>query len=239
MVSLAVVGTEQAVAQRKAGGLEQARQIIAQGVTAAAGARKGAASKTALSGIVIENRGGLVGTTGATPTVPAPAPATPPEVKAASPPVTAPSPRGPAKGTPAVLLGWSPPTRDQARAANDAVLRIHNTLPEKSRANTVYTLSFSPDGRVILSANRSGISQEAKDVAKEMYPNIEFVPGGISRDAPGPEGWHAEPRGGQDLPPGTYQASSHYSCEQCQAFQHDMGYVNVTGFKTVTGRVTR
>jgi hypothetical protein len=69
MVSVAVVGTAQQVAQRKAAGQEQARQIVLQGLTAAAGAQKGSASNTALSKIVVENRGGVVGTTGATPLV--------------------------------------------------------------------------------------------------------------------------------------------------------------------------
>ena len=101
------------------------------------------------------------------------------------------------------------------------------------------TLSFTPDGRVILAATSKSIPQQAQELARQLYPNVEFVPGGVKYDAPGPQGWHAEPRGGQDLPAGTYQASSHYSCEQCQAFQRSQGIINVTGYRSVTGRVTR
>lgn len=141
------------------------------------------------------------------------------------------------KGTPEELRNFSPPTVEQAQSANDAVQSIHGAT--SGRKETVLTLSFTPKGRVILAANRGGVPPKARVLAQEIYPNVEFVPGGSAHDAPGPEGWHAEPRSGQGLPPGTYQASSHYSCEQCEAFQRAMGIINVTGFRSVTGTVVK
>ena len=134
---------------------------------------------------------------------------------------------------------WQPPTTQQARAAQEAIDKIHATLPKGQQANTVFTLSFTPDNRVVLAANDKGIPPQAREVARQIYPNVEFVPGGIKHDAYGPDGWHAEPRSGQFLPAGTYQASSHYSCHQCEAFQASQGIINVTGYESVTGRVTR
>lgn len=85
MVSVAVVGTERQVAQRKAAGQEQARQIVLQGLLASGGAQKGSASNAALADMAVTNRGGIVGTTGRTPTVSSPG--TPP------PPALPPGPR--------------------------------------------------------------------------------------------------------------------------------------------------
>jgi hypothetical protein len=78
MVSLAVVGTEQEVAQRKAAGQEQARQIVLQGLVAAGGAQKGSASNAALANMAVTSPGGVVGTTGRTPMVSSPGTPTPP-----------------------------------------------------------------------------------------------------------------------------------------------------------------
>ncbi|WP_228779271.1 SpvB/TcaC N-terminal domain-containing protein [Methylobacter sp. BlB1] len=73
MVSMAVIGTRQDVARRKAAGQEQARHIVLQGLTAAGGAQKGSASNAALANVVVNNPGGMVGTTGRTPIVSEPA----------------------------------------------------------------------------------------------------------------------------------------------------------------------
>jgi RHS repeat-associated protein len=116
MVSMAVVGSSQDVARRKAAGQEQTRQIVLQGFTAALGVQKGSASDAALANVVVDNPGGVVGTTGRTPTVSAPdnvpAPASPSTASTAP---TAPK-------TPATRLG----NREIARAPeqhNDLVTR--------------------------------------------------------------------------------------------------------------------
>lgn len=194
-------------------------------------AGKGGASQAAIGGIT-PGPGVQVGTTGADRTRP---------VSPELPPAAAPLPQRPAvpAGAPDMYKNWRPPTQEQARAAQEAVDKIHATLPEGSRANTVFTLSFTPDNRVVLAANDKGIPAQAREVARQIYPNVEFVPGGIKHDAYGAKGWHAEPRSGQFLPAGTYQASSHYSCHQCEAFQASQGILNVTGYESVTGRVTR
>jgi hypothetical protein len=100
----------------------------------------------------------------------------------------------------------------------------------KGRGSVPQTLTVTPEGRIILS--EVGRKPNPKSVAAAqalLGPNVEVVAGTTSTNAPGPAGDHAEQRGGLNVPPGSRQASTHYACDNCAAFQQQNGIKNVTG----------
>ena len=71
---------------------------------------------------------------------------------------------------------------------------------------------------------------------------FEFVEGKLAGDAPGPGGYHLEACAINylgDAANSARQASTHYACESCEVRQAAARVINVTGFKSQQGQLTR
>ena len=128
--------------------------------------------------------------------------------------------------------------RFSAEELQGAADRLHSL---NARGESVITITQTPNGRVIVSANNQVPSQAQIAESRRLFgDNVEIVRGTTRTNAPGPTGNHAEQRGiqhaGEDAA-GSLQASSHNACDGCVTAQSQAGVTNVTGSAADNGGV--
>ncbi|ABS26527.1 CARDB domain-containing protein [Anaeromyxobacter sp. Fw109-5] len=138
---------------------------------------------------------------------------------------------------PATVLPWSD---EQLQSGIDA---IHRAQFGNGGQGIPMAVTVTPAATVVVSQVGQVPGPAARAKATEIFgPQVRFVRGTTSSNAPGEAGQHAEARGihfvGEEAQ-GARQASSHFACPQCEARQQEAGIINVTGTASQQGRITR